>query len=385
VTTPRAASQAALGTPRPLDGFTVLGLEQFIAGPCATMWLADAGAKVIKIEPPTGDPGRQLGPFVEYDEQMYSGFFARFNRGKQVVNADLRTDEGRAQVLDLVATADVVVENFRPGVLDRLGLGYEAARSVRGDIIYCSVTGFGVDPDTNGPYSDYPALDIVVQAMGGLMAICGEADGPPQYPGFGIGDVGTSMFATMAILQALLRRERTGIGAHLDVAMYDSTVALNERAMTTFSIAGTVLQRGEANLAAPWGVFRALDGYVALIVPTDDMWRRACEVMGTPEAADDPRTATTDARVSNRDTVTHPIVDRWVSVRTTADVVEHFIANNVPCGQVQDAADLASCPQLAARGLLWEARGYAPPGTFLVGTPFRFVGEQLVDVPEIPK
>lgn len=374
------AARAALGSPRPLDGVTVLGLEQFIAGPCVTMWLGDAGARVTKVEPPAGDPARQLGPLVS----DYSGFYARFNRGKDVVRADLRTDEGRTAILELAATADVVVENFRPGVLDRLGLGYDAVRARREDVIYCSVTGFGVDPETSGPYSSFPALDIVVQAMGGLMALCGEADGPPLYPGFGIGDVGTSMFATIAILQALVRRERTGLGARLDVAMYDAMVALNERAMTTFGFTGDVLRRGEANLAAPWGTFPTSDGHVALIVPTDAMWRRACEVMGTPELVDDPRTATAQARVANRDTVTHPLVASWTSSRTSAAAVDAFVAAGVPCGRVQDAADIASCPQVAARGLLWEARGAAPPGAFVVGTPFRFVGEPDVDVPHIP-
>lgn len=378
------ASRAALGTPRPLDGITVLGIEQFIAGPCATMWLADAGARVVKVEPPAGDPARRLGPFAEHDGETYSGFYARFNRGKEVVHADVRTEEGRAAVLELAASADIVVENFRPGVLDRLGLGYEAIRAVRDNVIYCSVTGFGVDPETPGPYSEFPALDIVVQAMGGLMALCGEADGPPLYPGFGIGDVGTSMFATMAILEALVRRERFGVGARLDVAMYDSMIALNERAMTTFGFSGEVLRRGEANLAAPWGVFRASDGYVGLIVPTDEMWRRACDVMGTPERVDDPRTATAEARVANRDSVTHPVVAAWVSERTTAEVVDAFVAHGVPCGRVQDAADLAECPQVAARGLLWEARGAGPPGAFVVGTPFRFVGESAATVPAIP-
>lgn len=383
VTRPLAA-RASLGTPRPLAGITVLALEQFIAGPCATMWLADAGATVIKVEPPMGDPARQLGPFAERDGKAYSGFYARFNRGKTVVRADLRTEDGRAAVIERVATADVVVENFRPGVLDRLGLGYEDVRAIRDDAIYCSVTGFGTDPATSGPYSDFPAMDIVVQAMGGLMALCGEADGPPLYPGFGIGDVGASMFATMAILEALVRRERTGAGAHLDVAMYDAMVALNERAMTTFGFSGDVLRRGEANLAAPWGVFEASDGHVALIVPTDEMWRRACVAMGTPEAVDDPRTATGKARVANRDTVTHPLVADWASTRTTAEIVATFVTQGVPCGRVQDARDLAGCPQVAARGLLWEARGAAPPGAFVVGRPFRYVGEQDVEVPSIP-
>ncbi|HYC82760.1 MAG TPA: CoA transferase [Solirubrobacterales bacterium] len=378
------ASRAALGTPRPLAGITVVGLEQFIAGPCATMWLADAGARVIKVEPPEGDPARRLGPFAEHEGQMHSGFYARFNRGKEIVHADLRSDEGRQQVLELVATADVVVDNFRPGVLERLGLGYEVIRAAREDVIYCSVTGFGVDPETSGPYSDFPALDIVVQAMGGLMTLCGEAGGPPLYPGFGIGDVGSSMFATMAILEALVRRERTGQGARLDVAMYDSMVALNERAMTTFGFVGEVLQRGEANLAAPWGPFKTSDGFVALIVPTDEMWRRACEVMELPQYVDDPRTATTKARVANRDTVTHPLVAEWCATRTAGEVVETFVASGVPCGRIQDAADIAACPQVAARGLLWQAEGAAPPAAFVVGKPFRFVGEGEVDVPTIP-
>lgn len=378
------APTASLGDPRPLEGITVLGVEQFIAGPCATMWLADAGARVIKIEPPTGDPSRQMGPFVESGGERLSGFYARFNRGKSIVEADIRTEAGGDTVLGLVAECDVFVENFRPGVLERYGLGFDAVQEVKKDVIYCSVTGFGVDPSTKGPYSDYPALDIVVQAMGGLMHLCGTEGGPPLYPGFGIGDVGTSMFATMAILEALVRRERTGRGAHLDVAMYDAMVTLNERAMTTFAFTGDVLTRGEAGLAAPWGVFPTQDGYVALIVPTDDMWARACRVLGTPELVDDTRTATSAERVANRDTFTHPTVSTWTSARLTSDVVEAFLAEGVPCGQVQSALDIAGCPQVAARGLLWEASGAAPPGSFVVGRPFRYVGETDSTVPSIP-
>ena len=374
------AETAALGSPRPLDGVTVVGIEQFIAAPCTTMWLADAGARVIKVESPDGDPSRRLGPFAEHDGARYSGMFARFNRGKEIVRADLRGEAGRRTVLDLVAGADVVVENFRPGVLDRWGLGYEALRAVRPDLVHCSITGFGVDPDTQGPYSDHPALDIVAQAMGGLMHLCGVHGGPPLYPGFGIGDFGTSMFAMNAILQALYRRERTGVGARLDVAMYDSMIALNERAMNAYAYTGHVNTRGEADIAAPWGAFPTADGHVALIVPTDAMWHKVCAVIGQPDLVADERTATGLARVANRDTVTHPALAGWTSARAAADVVAALLAVGVPCGKVQSSADLAGCEQVAARGQLWAAGDAAPPGAFVVGPPYRFVGEKPVPV-----
>jgi crotonobetainyl-CoA:carnitine CoA-transferase CaiB-like acyl-CoA transferase len=377
------ARTAALGSPRPLEGVTVVGIEQFIAGPCTTMWLADAGARVIKVEAPSGDPSRLLGPFAERDGVRYSGMFARFNRGKEIVTADLRTPEGQRSVRELAAAADVVVENFKPGVLARWGLDYEAIRAVREDIIYCSITGFGSDPATAGPYSDYPALDIVAQAMGGLMHLCGEEGGPPLYPGFGIGDVGTSMFATIAILQALYRRATRGLGARLDVAMYDSMIALNERAMNAYAYTRHVNTRGEASLAAPWGSFPTSDGHVALIVPTDPMWHKVCTVIGRPDLATDERTATAAARVAHRDTITHPVFAEWTAARTAAEVVDALLAAGVPCGKVQHAADLADCPQVAARGLLWTASGAAPEGSFVVGTPFRYVGEAETAVPPV--
>ncbi|MQA24961.1 MAG: CoA transferase [Micromonosporaceae bacterium] len=374
---------AALGSPRPLEGVTVLGLEQFIAGPCVTMWLADAGAHVIKVEPPSGDPARQLGPFAVRDGARFSGMFARFNRGKEIVRADLRTEAGVRTVLDLAEQADVVVENFKPGVLARRGLGYDAVRAVCEDVIYCSITGFGADPRAAGPYSDYPALDIVAQAMGGLMHLCGEEGGPPLYPGFGIGDVGTSMFATIAILQALYRRQRTGAGARLDVPMYDSMIALNERAMNALAYAGHVNTRGQADLAAPWGAFPTTDGHVALIVPTDAMWRKVCAVIQRPDLVSDERTATAAERVAHRDTLTHPVLAGWTSTRTAAEVVAALLAAGVPCGKVQNSADLVSCPQVAARGQLWAATGAAPEGAFVVGVPYRFVGEPEAPVPPV--
>ena len=273
------------GGRRPFDGLKVLSFELQVAGPYCTMMLADQGADVIKVERPDGgDTARGGAPMLtNEDGERQSGYFLRFNRNKRSITLDLKTDEGRGVFLRLAAQSDVVVENYRPGLLNGLGLGYDVVSELNPRIIYASISGFGSLPEYEGPYSRRPAYDIVAQAMGGLMNTCGQAGGPPTWLGVAVGDVVSGMNAAHAISVALYDRERSGRGRYLDVAMYDSMVALAERSITAYSLTGQVLERGVEPYMAPWGPFETSDGWVSLIVATERDWAKFCTAIERPE------------------------------------------------------------------------------------------------------
>ncbi len=237
---------------QPLNGVRVLGLEQYVAGPCCTMILADAGAEVIKIEPPgSGDPRRALPPFASNERgEKSSGGFMRFNRNKKSLTLDLKQEKGKEIFRALVGKSDVIVENLRPGTMERLGLPYETIREWNPALIYASISGFGKWGPLRGPYWDRPGFDIVFQAMGGLMHNVGEKDGPPSYLGFTLVDLYTPMVTAYGILLALRMRDQTRVGQYLDMAMYDCTAALNEGSVAIHSYTGEV--PGRDRPPHPW-------------------------------------------------------------------------------------------------------------------------------------
>ncbi len=337
---------------RPLSGIRVIGLEQYMAGPYATMLLADAGAEVIKIERPGGgDPRRAMPPFAEAGGRKKAAGFMGYNRNKKSLALDLRDERGKEVLRKLAATADVVVENLRPGSMDRLGLGPAALGEINPRLVYAVISGFGRLPGREGPYGDRPAFDIVAEARSGIMHLVGFEDKPPSWTIYGMADIYSGMVTAYGVMQALFMRERTGQGQLVDSAMYDNMLSLNESMIALHSVSGQSPHRGRPRNIYPRGAYRTEDGYIALNVPDERIWARVCEAMGRPELADDPRTNSAAARVENRDFL-DPVIEGWLAGLTREEAVARLNDAGVPAGPVHTAEDVFACPQVEARGVL---------------------------------
>ncbi len=362
---------------KPLDGITVLSFEIQVAGPYCSMMLADQGAEVIKVERPgSGDTARGGAPMVTNDAgERQSGYFLRFNRNKRSLTLDLKDERGQAIFRELAAEADVVIENFRPGLLDSLGLGYEDLREANPGLVYATISGFGTMEGFTGPYSGRPAYDIVAQAMGGLMHTAGQADGPPTWLGVALGDIVSGMNAAHAILLALFQRSRTGEGQYIDVSMYDSMVALAERSVSAYSLAGDVLQRGRELYMAPWGPFACSDGWVALIVATERDWGRFCDAIGRPDLVGvEGVTTSGPERARNMAGELGQAIEAWFAAHTRQEATDQLLAAGLPVGAVQTAADIYECQHLAARQLLIDVPDPILGQVRLVGPPAKLSG-----------
>lgn len=364
------------GTGKPLEGVTVLSFEIQVAGPYCTMMLADQGATVIKVEQPgSGDTARGGAPRVQNDAgEVQSGYFLRFNRNKRSLTLNLKSDAGRRIFRDLAATVDVVVENFRPGLLDEMSLGYRELVGANPGLVYASITGFGSLPEYLGPYSKRPAYDIVAQAMGGLMHTCGQADGPPTWLGVALGDVASGMNAAYAIMLALYERTRTGRGQYIDIAMYDTIIGLAERSLTAYSLTGHVLARGREPYMAPWGPFACRDGYVALIVATERDWERFCDAIEHPELVGREGATSGPERASNMGGWLGELIADWFAGRTKAEASERLLAAGLPVGPVQDAREIFECEHVGARRTLIDVPDPILGTVKLVGPPFKLSG-----------
>ncbi len=358
---------------KPLDGVTVLSFEIQVAGPYCTMMLADQGADVIKVERPgSGDTARAGAPIVDNDEgERQSGYFLRFNRNKRSITLDLKDERGREIFRELAAEVDVVVENFRPGLLTEMGLGYDELAKANPRLIYASITGFGSMEGFTGPFSGRPSYDIVAQAMGGLMHTAGQAGGPPTWLGVALGDIVSGMNAAHAITLALLQRAQTGEGQFIDVSMYDTIVALAERSVSAYSLAGDVLERGKERYMAPWGPFECSDGWVALIVATERDWGRFCEAIERPDLVDVEGTRSGPERAASMDGWLGEAIEGWFAGRTRDEAVETLLAANLPVGPVQTAEDIYACPQIDARQLLIDVPDPILDQVRLVGPPVK--------------
>ena len=333
----------------PLAGVTVLDLSRVLSGPFCTMFLADMGARVIKIEHPVrGDDTRHWGPPFVAGESAY---FLSINRNKESVALDFKHAEGRRVLDALVARADVLVENFRPGTLDRLGLGYEQLAAAHPRLVYCSISGFG----RHGPKRDRPGYDAVVQAEGGLMSITGPGDGSPYRLGVAIADLVTGMLAAQGILLALLARHDTGRGQLVDLAMLDSTAAmLTYQAGIYFMTGRTPVRMGNRHpTIAPYETFATADGELVLSVGNDDQWRRFCRAAGLDALGTDERFATNGARVDHYDELGPILVDR-LRTRTRAEWIATLDAAGVPCGAVKSVAEVVADEQLRLREMIVE-------------------------------
>lgn len=335
----------------PLDGVVVLDLTRWLAGPYCTMQLADAGATVIKIEPPEGEITRHLEPVLKDEgREAVSAYFLRLNRRKKSVCLDLRRPQARDAFLALARRADVVVENFRPGVMDRLGLGQEAVRAINPRLVYCSISGFGGAPS---PLRAWPSFNLVAEAMTGLVQIDQET-GEPRALGPAVGDLAPSLHAVTGILMALLRRERTGAGSYVDIAMFDSCMSINELAIGTASMTGNEFEYGRRinpNLA-PYGLFRAADGYVCIAVASEEQWQRFCAAMGATDLASAPELQSGIDRTRHFHDRIEPAMAAWLGSRTREEAARIMAAAGVPAAPVQRASEVLDSPQAVARGMV---------------------------------
>jgi CoA:oxalate CoA-transferase len=355
-----------------LSDLVVVDLTQLVSGAVATMLLSDFGARVIKIEPLHGELYRSAGRAVAGPTgETTSLNIVRFSRGKESVAIDLKTEAGQGLLRRLVGQADVLVENFRPGVLARLGLSLEEMRGLNPNLVYTSVSGFGHDDLFPSPYADRPAYALVVEAMAGLTHLAGADGGPPVWMGFAMADIFAGTLAFGGILAALHNRGESDEGARVDIAMYDGAVFMNELAFLTYSASEEVLGRGQYAFQAPWGPFATLDGYVAIAVLSEPQWKALCNVMGNEQLANDPRLQNGSERAKHHDELVGPAVSRWTSERRTAECVDLLLARSVPAAPVNDAADLLDCPQLDAREMLVDVVDPVLGTVKVVGNPIK--------------
>ncbi|MFO7270729.1 CaiB/BaiF CoA transferase family protein [Sphaerobacter thermophilus] len=325
----------------------VLDLSRILSGPYCTMVLADFGAEVIKVERPgAGDDTRHWGPPFVGGE---SGYFLSINRNKKSITVDMSTPEGREIIYRLARTADVAIENFRPGTADRLGIGYERLRQENPSIIYCSISGFG----QTGPYRDRPGYDALAQAMSGMMAITGEPDGPPMKHGMSIADIGAGMWAVFAIAAALYHRERTGEGQAIDVSLLDAQLSWLTYAAGNYFASGKNPGRyGSAHPnIVPYQPFATADGYIMLAVGNDRLWQQFCQAAGRPELADQPGFRTNAERVTNRADVV-ATVGAIMAQRTTAEWMELLERAGVPAGPINTVEQILHDPHVLAREMV---------------------------------
>ena len=338
---------------RPLTGVRVIGLEQYMSAPYCTMLLADAGAEVIKIERPgRGDPRRSIPPFVSNEQgQSVAGGFIGYNRNKKSLALNLRAESGQKILRELVKESDVVVENLRPGSMNKLGLGYKNLKTINHRLIYAAISGFGRLEGHTGQYKQRPAFDIVAEAMSGVMNLVGFADKPPSWTIYGMADVYTGMVTAYGIMLALFMREQTGEGQFVDSAMLDNMLALNERMVTLFSFTGESPTRGRLKHLYPRGAFECLDGFLALNIPDDIQWGRLCQALEREDLKTDSRTNNGTARASNADFIRETI-ETWLSKKTRAQAEALLEEQGVPSGPVFTAEEVFNNQHIADRNML---------------------------------
>ena len=334
----------------PLAGIQVLDLSRVLSGPFCTMLLADLGSEVIKVERPgRGDQARGLGPRVDGD----AVYFMSVNRGKKSVTLDIFSEEGRRLARELARRVDVLVENYVPGTLARLGLDYDTLAPLNPGLIYASITGFGQD----GPYAQRPALDIIVQGMGGMMSVTGEPGGPPLRPGASLGDSIAGLFTALGIAAALRERERTGKGRYIDIGMLDCQVTMMENALArnfaTGQVPGPLGSRHPA--ATPFQAFATSDGYIVVALLSDERepWRSFCQAIGLPELVDDPRYQDGWSRTQHYEDL-GPVMEEAIRQKPSEEWLKELSALGIPCGPVNNIAQVVKDPQVRHRGMVAE-------------------------------
>jgi len=336
--------------PGPLADLRVVELARILAGPWAGQLLADLGADVVKVESPGGDDTRRWGPpFLRRENgQDEAAYFHATNRGKRSVIADFATAEGQAKVRELVAGADVVIENFKLDGLVRFGLDHATLRAEHPRLVWCSITGFGQD----GPYAHRAGYDYILQGMSGLMSVTGPEDGAPHKVGVAVTDIFTGVYATTAILAALHQRDRTGAGAHVDLSLFDSAVGIMANQAMNYLATGSPpgrLGNAHPNLA-PYQVFACVDGHIIIATGNDGQFARLCALLGRPGLAGDPDFATNADRVRRRDALAR-LIEMETAHRRKADLLAACEAAGVPAGPINNLAEVFADPQVIARGM----------------------------------
>jgi CoA:oxalate CoA-transferase len=328
------------------------------------MLLADLGARIVKVEPPEGDDSRRYGPFIN----GISGYFTAFNRGKESIVIDLKKDADRAIFDRLIAEADVLVENYRPGTMEKLGYGWDVLHRRHPRLIYAAASGFG----HSGPYSTRPAYDMVVQAMGGIMSITGHPGGPPTRVGSSVGDITAGLFTTIGIVSALYEREHSGAGMKVDVAMLDCQVAILENAITRYFATGRSpgpLGARHASIA-PFAAFAASDGHLVVAAGTDALFVKLCQALGQPTLAADPRYVTNAKRSDHVEALTADL--EWhLTKHPVAHWLEVFGKAGIPCGPINDVSQVLSDPQVLARNMVVAIDDPAMKDLRLAGNPIK--------------
>ena len=356
---------------RPLEGILVLDLSRVLSGPYCTMYLADMGARVVKVERPgSGDETRRFGPPFVNGQSTY---FLSINRGKESVALDLKHPEGRAIARSLAEQADVLVQNFRPGAADRLGLGWDDLHALNPRLVYASVSGYGGEglPE----FSQLPGYDVVIQGIGGLPGVTGPPDGPPFKVGTSIADLVAGLLALQGVTLALFARERTGVGQHVDISMQDGQVSLLTYHSTMYWATGERPPRlGNAHPSiTPYETYAASDGYLNLAIANDAHFVRFCEVLGRPDLPRDERFATNPLRVANRAAL-NLIIEPLLGSRTVAEWIELIGGAGLVCGPIHDVGEALSHPQLRARDMIVDMEHPAYGPTRLLGSPWRMSG-----------
>jgi CoA:oxalate CoA-transferase len=355
-------------TSGPLSGTLVVDLSRVLAGPYCTMVLADLGARVIKVESPDGgDDARRIGPFTE----GHSAYFLSLNRGKESIALDLGDDGDRAIFEKLLARADVLVENFRPGAMRRLGYDWPLLHRRHPRLVMASTSGFG----QTGPYAHRPAYDIVVQAMGGIMSLTGHPGGPPTRVGTSLGDIAAGLFTAIGIQAALLERERSGLGRHVDVSMLDAQVAILENAIARYTATGEVpgpLGTRHPSIT-PFEALAVRDGHIVVAAGNDGLFEGLCRVIGREALARDPRFASNDLRTQNHGELV-PLLEEALAGASVDAWLERLERAGVPCGPLQNVRQVLLDPQVAARNMVVLAEHPEAGALRMAGNPIKLSG-----------
>ncbi|WP_281176311.1 CaiB/BaiF CoA transferase family protein [Alicyclobacillus ferrooxydans] len=346
----------------------IVDLTRILSGPYCTMYFADMGANVIKVEPPGGDDTRTWGPpFINGE----SSYFLSVNRNKRSIVLDLKSEEGKTALRGLIEKADVVVENFKPGTLDRLGFSFAELQKIKSDIILASISGFG----QTGPYRTTPGYDLIAQGMSGFMSVTGDPGGHPLKGGYSLADVGTGMWAIIGILTALHQRALTGKGQWVDVSLLETMLSWQTYQAGNFFATGNnprPLGNMHPNIC-PYQSFPAMDGHFNLAVGNDKLWAKCCDVIGRAELTNDPRFATNPDRVSNRDELI-PILESEFSKHTVREWVVRFTEANIPCGPINRFSDIYADPAIQERQMVIEAEHPRADVIQMVATPIKYHG-----------
>ncbi len=354
----------------PLEGLKVVELARILAGPWAGQTLSDLGAQVIKVEAPQGDDTRRWGPpFIEREGDTSAAYFHSCNRGKSSVTIDFRTPEGQAQLKELIAEADILIENFKVGGLAKYGLDYAALSEEFPRLIYCSITGFG----QSGPYAHRAGYDFIIQGMSGLMSITGDPQGQPQKAGVAITDIFTGVYAVSGILAALHQRHSTGRGQHIDMALLDVAASVTANQAMNYLATGVapgMMGNAHQNLT-PYQVFDCADGHIIIATGNDPQYQRLCKLLGVPEMGVEARFATNADRIANRDEMTRLLTER-TSQMGKIELLTACEAEGVPAGPINDMGEMLADPQIKARGMQIELDDV--PG---VRAPFIFSDAEL--------